>query len=238
MLDLSHGGDRTILEAVAAAKRPMSIDHTGCRALGRSSAQRDRRRNPGGRREGRGGRHLLHAVPDRGSPADPRGRHRPYRACGSGRGARTMSRWAPDNFLSAHPDDEKTRAATRVDYARRAAAGIAAPGENPDFFPAVRDYNSPLRFRMLADDLKARGWSCGDGSTRSWAETGCASGATCGAADDRHAPYALPVAPGDPRRGRPSRMRWSHRSRSNPHWRAWRSLHKVIRSATVARLSR
>lgn len=33
LLDLSHGGARTMDEAIAAATRPLSINHTGCRAL-------------------------------------------------------------------------------------------------------------------------------------------------------------------------------------------------------------
>jgi len=157
VLDLSHGGDRTILEAVAAAKRPMSIDHTGCRALG------DHPRNVTDA--------AIRGVADKGGvvgiylmPFLTVGRQ-PTREDVIAHiehavnvGGEDHVALGTDNFLAAHPDDEKTRAATRADYARRAAAGIAAPGENPDFFPAVRDYNSPLRFHMLADDLKARGW--------------------------------------------------------------------------------
>jgi len=157
VLDLSHGGDRTIVEAVAAATRPMSIDHTGCRALGdhprnvTDSAIRAVAEKGGivgiyfmpfltvGRQPTREDvvAHIEHAVRVGGED---------HVAIGT------------DNFLAAYPDDETTRAATRADYQRRVAAGIAAPGESPDFFPAVRDYNSPLRFRMLASDLKARGW--------------------------------------------------------------------------------
>src|SRR5207237_5650495 len=33
LLDLSHGGQRTIAEAIAAATRPPTISHTGCRSL-------------------------------------------------------------------------------------------------------------------------------------------------------------------------------------------------------------
>lgn len=33
LLDLSHGGARTIAEALASAKRPPTISHTGCRSL-------------------------------------------------------------------------------------------------------------------------------------------------------------------------------------------------------------
>jgi len=33
MVDLSHSGERTCLDAIAASTRPISINHTGCRAL-------------------------------------------------------------------------------------------------------------------------------------------------------------------------------------------------------------
>ena len=54
--------------------------------------------------------------------------------------------------------DDKGRAEAKAEFERRSAAGIAAPGEGPDVFTYVADYNSPMRFRMLADDLTARGW--------------------------------------------------------------------------------
>lgn len=158
VLDLSHGGDRTILEAVACAKRPMSIDHTGCRAVGN---------HPRNVTDA-----AIKAVADKGgvvglyfmpylTPGRP-----PTRADviahlehAVGVGGEEHVSIGTDNFLDAQADDEKARALTRKSYRQRVAAGIAAPGESPDFFPAVRDYNSPMRFHMLADDLAKRGWS-------------------------------------------------------------------------------
>src|SRR3546814_3365234 len=43
-------------------------------------------------------------------------------------------------------------------YGERRALGVAAPGEAPDIFNLVPDYNEPARFLALADDLGARGW--------------------------------------------------------------------------------
>ena len=40
----------------------------------------------------------------------------------------------------------------------RSKRGIAAPGESPDVFNLIPEYNSPLRFKTLADDLSRRGW--------------------------------------------------------------------------------
>ena len=38
------------------------------------------------------------------------------------------------------------------------AKGIAAPGEGPDIFNIVEDYNMPRRLEKLAFDLSAKGW--------------------------------------------------------------------------------
>ena len=54
--------------------------------------------------------------------------------------------------------DDAARAAQRKFYEERVRKGIAAPGEGPDVFNIVADYDSNMRFRMLADDLAARGW--------------------------------------------------------------------------------
>ncbi|HWV60315.1 MAG TPA: membrane dipeptidase, partial [Sphingopyxis sp.] len=43
-------------------------------------------------------------------------------------------------------------------YEERKAMGIAAPGEAPDVFNLIPDYNEPARFLKLADHLAARGW--------------------------------------------------------------------------------
>jgi membrane dipeptidase len=45
VLDLSHGGRRTVAEAIAASKAPAIISHTGCRALVDLPRNRNRRRN-------------------------------------------------------------------------------------------------------------------------------------------------------------------------------------------------
>ena len=158
VLDLSHGGERTIADAVAAAKRPMSIDHTGCRTLG------DHPRNVSDE--------AIRAVAEKGgvvgiyfmpylTPRRPPTRedviaHIEHAVQVGGEDHVAIG---TDNFLGAQPDDEKARTLTRENYRQRLAAGIAAPGEGPDFFPAVRDYNSSMRFHLLADDLTRKQWS-------------------------------------------------------------------------------
>jgi membrane dipeptidase len=55
--------------------------------------------------------------------------------------------------------DAAARDAARKDYEQRKAAGIAAPGEGPDVFPLVLDYNSIDKLERLGTDLMKRGWT-------------------------------------------------------------------------------
>ena len=55
--------------------------------------------------------------------------------------------------------DEEAKERLRKWALERIKAGIAAPGEGPDVFPIVADYNSVDRYRRFAADLQKRGWS-------------------------------------------------------------------------------
>ena len=158
LLDLSHGGARTIAEAIAAATRVPTISHTGCRAL------HDNPRNVADA--------SLRAVADKGGVvgiywmpflvASGHPTHADLIAhlthavdvCGEDHvGIGT------DGALSALVIDAAAREAQRKFFEDRTARGIAAPGEGPDVFNYVADYNSHMRFRMLADGLSQAGWS-------------------------------------------------------------------------------
>ncbi len=157
LLDLSHGGQRTIAEGIAAATRPPTISHTGCRSL------HDNPRNvwdaelkaladkggvvgiywmpflvPGGKPTTADlVRHMTHAVD----------------VCGEDHVA-----IGTDGGLSALVIDDKARAQQKKFFDDRTAKGIAAPGEGPDVFNMVAELNSHLRFRMLSDALDKAGW--------------------------------------------------------------------------------
>ena len=157
LLDLSHGGARTIAEAFAAATRPPTISHTGCRSL------HDNPRNvwdaslkacadkggvvgiywmpflvPGGKPTAADLiRHMAHAVD----------------VCGEDHvGIGT------DGILSEVVINDKARAEQKKFFDDRTAKGIAAPGEGPDVFNMVAELNSHMRFRMLSDALERAGW--------------------------------------------------------------------------------
>jgi microsomal dipeptidase-like Zn-dependent dipeptidase len=63
-----------------------------------------------------------------------------------------------DGSISGVALTDAYRAAFRKSVEARQKAGVSAPGESADVFTLVPEYNDPLRFRHLADDLVRRGW--------------------------------------------------------------------------------
>ncbi len=158
LLDLSHGGARTIIEAIAAAKRPPTISHTGARAL------HDHPRNVDDA--------TLKALADKGGVAGIY--FMPYLVASSKpsgddlvRHIEHMAKVAGEDHLGIGTDggflpleiNAETWKRARETYEARRKAGFAAPGEYPDTLTIVRDYNRLDRFQRLADVLGRRGWS-------------------------------------------------------------------------------
>lgn len=157
LLDLSHGGARTMAEAAAYAKRPMVISHTGARAL------TDHPRNTSDE--------TIKAVADKGGvvgvyfmpfltlDSQPKGSdliaHIEH-----------VANVAGEDHVGIGTDNGVLPQATDVEATRklhewaqqRINAGIAAPGEGLDVWPMVKDYNSVDRYRRVAADLAKRGW--------------------------------------------------------------------------------
>lgn len=158
MVDLSHSGQRTCLEAAQISKAPISINHTGCRAvtdLPRNKTDEELRLvaekggfvgiyfmpflNPTGHaRAADVVAHLEHAV----------------NVCGEDHvGIGT------DGYVTQIDDLKAYEAVLAKEIASRRAAGISAPGERPDTYPFVVDLRGPDQFRKLAGLLAAKGWS-------------------------------------------------------------------------------
>ncbi len=158
LLDLSHGGRRTIAEAIAAATRPMGINHTGCRDLF------DHPRNVFDTEmkacADKGGVVGIYFMPFLAKGSQPTGAdliaHIEHAWKVAGEDHVSIG---TDGDQLPMPIDEATLKRQREAYAYRSAAGVAAPGEGPDVLTIVRDYNSLDRFARLADDLAARGAS-------------------------------------------------------------------------------
>jgi membrane dipeptidase len=158
LLDLSHGGAKTMAEAAAHAKRPMVISHTAARAL------TDHPRNTADS--------TIKAVADKGGvigvyfmpfltlDSKPTGadliRHVEHVANVAGEDHVGIG---TDNGVLPFEITEEARRRNREWALQRMKAGIASPGEGPDVFPIVADYNSVDRYRRFADDLARRGWS-------------------------------------------------------------------------------
>ena len=158
LLDLSHGGARTMAEAAAFAKRPLVISHTGARAL------TDHPRNTADETikavAEKGGVVGVYFMPFLTSDSHPRGedllRHVEHVANVVGEDHVGIG---TDNGVLPTILDEKTKAALDKWQKERIERGIAAPGEAIGVYPFMKDYNSVDRYRRFANDLQKRGWS-------------------------------------------------------------------------------
>jgi len=158
LLDLSHGGARTMGEAAAFAMRPMVISHTGARAL------LDHPRNTDDATikavADKGGVVGVYFMPFLTADSHPRGEdliaHVEHVANVAGEDHVGIG--TDNGVLPQAMDAEATRKLNEW-AAQRLKAGIAAPGEGLNVWPMVADYNSVDRYRRFAGDLAKRGWS-------------------------------------------------------------------------------
>jgi membrane dipeptidase len=158
MVDLSHSGEQTCLEATRASRQPVSINHTGCRALNdlpRNKTDAELRAvavnggfigiyfmpflNPTGHAVAEDVlAHIDHAVG----------------VCGEDHvGIGT------DGNVTAIDDLAAYRAVLAQEVAARRQAGVSAAGERPDTLPFVTELSGVRQFHDLADRLRRRGYS-------------------------------------------------------------------------------
>jgi membrane dipeptidase len=158
LLDLSHGGARTMAEAAAFAKRPLVISHTGSRALV------DHPRNTGddtikavAAKGGVVGVYFMpYLTPDQHPKAEDLLRHVEHIANVAGEDHVGIG---TDNGVLPIVLDADTKAKLDENQRMRIKTGIAAPGEAVGVYPFMDDYNSLDRYRRFANDLAKRGWS-------------------------------------------------------------------------------
>lgn len=158
LLDLSHAGQRTIAEGIAASKRPPAITHSACRSLvdlPRNTFDAEMRALAD--KGGVFGIYLMPFLRLSGQPAkEDLIRHIEHAAkvCGEDHiGLGT------DGPLFGYEINEETRKRHREFFEDRRKKGISAPGEAADVLNMVEGYNDVGRYATLSDDLKARGWS-------------------------------------------------------------------------------
>jgi len=158
LLDLAHGGARTMAEATAQAKRPLVISHTGARALV------DHPRNTADA--------TIKAVADKGgvvgvyfmpflrigAPATRADvlNHIDHVAMVAGEDHVGIG---TDNGVLPLGMDAETKKRMDDYTSERIKQGIASPGEGVGIYPFVEELNRIDRYRLVADDLAKRGWS-------------------------------------------------------------------------------
>jgi membrane dipeptidase len=156
MVDLSHSGERTCLDAARLSRRPISINHTGCRALvdlPRNKSDAELRAVAS-----RGGFVGIYFMPflnrhSVGTAADVVAHlGHAVNVCGEDHvGIGT------DGGTTGIDDMAAYRAAMREEVARRRATGIGAAGENPDTLPFIEELSGPDQFRRLIALLERAG---------------------------------------------------------------------------------
>jgi len=158
MVDLSHSGERTCLDAIAVSRQPISINHTGCRTLcdlprNKTDAELRGVAEKGGfvgvyfmpylNLSGHAHAedvvaHIEHAV----------------KVCGEDHvGIGT------DGSITAIDDLEAYRSHLEAEITDRARQGVGATGERADTYPFVVDLRGVDQFRKLERLLRARGYS-------------------------------------------------------------------------------
>ncbi|HEY8616195.1 dipeptidase [Phenylobacterium sp.] len=158
MVDLSHSGERTCLDAIEASAQPISINHTGCRALvdlPRNKTDLELRRVAQ-----KGGFVGIYFMPFLNAEGKVRAadvvRHIEHAVNVCGEDAVGLG---TDGPITQIDDLDGYKAALAKEVADRKARGIGAPGEGPETYPFAVDLRGPTQFFDLAGRLKARGHS-------------------------------------------------------------------------------
>ena len=158
LLDLSHAGQRTQAEGIAASAAPPSITHSGCRALvdlPRNTFDAEMRSLA--EKGGVFGVYLMPFLRLTGQPQrEDLLRHLDHavNVCGEDH----VGIGTDDPFTGYAVNDE-ARAEHRRFYEDRVRRGISAPGESAEVMNYVEGYNDERRYDRIAADLRRRGWS-------------------------------------------------------------------------------
>ena len=158
LVDLSHSGKQTVVDAIRVSKRPLTISHTGCNAIYQHPRNNDDTE--------------LKAVADKGGvvgiylmPFLEGGTHEimasgvlnhikhAIKVCGIDHVS-----IGSDQGVKPVNDGPEYREAVRKDVERRIAAGISAPGETPNRPPFIAELNSERRMELIAWHLSKEGF--------------------------------------------------------------------------------
>ena len=158
LIDLSHSGENTCLDAIKASSEPICISHSGCRAL--SNLPRNKSDKELRLLAEKGGCIGIYFMPflkeDSFPNAEDVVRHIEHaiNVCGEEHvGIGT------DGGTTAVDDMPAFHKAIDLEVKRRQDAGISAKGEKPGVVPFIPDLQGPGQFQKLADMLHKRGHS-------------------------------------------------------------------------------
>jgi membrane dipeptidase len=156
LVDLSHSSEKTCLDTLARARRPLAITHSGCRAV----ADHPRNKSDAELRllAERGGVFGLYFMPYLRLAGQPQAAdliahlEHALQVCGEDHvGLGT------DGGTTAIDDMAAYRAHLDAETALRRKMGIGAPGESADISLFLPDLCGPTQFTRLAELLQARG---------------------------------------------------------------------------------
>jgi membrane dipeptidase len=160
MVDLSHSDEQTCLDAARASAQPISINHTGCRAL--TDLPRNKTDAELRLVADRGGFVGIYFMPFLAASGHAHATdvvahlEHAVDVCGEDHvGIGT------DGSVTAIDDLDRYAAELAREVAARRQAGIGAAGERADTYPFVVDLRGVSQFHDLADRLAARGHSTG-----------------------------------------------------------------------------
>ncbi len=158
LIDLSHAGERTTLEAIDASKVPIAISHTGCAAL--AANPRNKTDNELKHVADKGGVVGIYLMPFLRSQGQPMGedliRHLEHAVDVCGEEHVGIGSDGVISPIDANPAFKQKFAA---EVTRRRSLGISAPGEQPDVYTFLPDLNAADRFARIAGLLAQRGHS-------------------------------------------------------------------------------
>lgn len=158
LVDLSHCGQSTTADGIAASRHPVAISHSGCSAVEpHPRSKRDEELRAMADDGGVLGIYLMpFLTPGREPTTDDVMAHIEHaiQVCGE-------DHVGIGSDLSVTPIDgsDDYWAKHREFVSRRVAQGIAAPAEDPDFLFTVPELNSHRRMELIADAMAARGHS-------------------------------------------------------------------------------
>jgi membrane dipeptidase len=156
LVDLSHSSEKTCLDALGLARRPVAITHAGCRAV----ADHPRNKSDAELRvlAAKGGVVGLYFMPYLRLAGQPLAAdlvahlEHAIDVCGEDHvGLGT------DGGTTGQDDMTAYRRHLEDEIAQRRALGIGAPGETADVSTFLPDLCGPTQFQRLADLLAARG---------------------------------------------------------------------------------